>query len=1386
MSKNKDLIKSIQSSQLEVESNSVSQKENKDKNLPFTAERNRVVISYLSDTINWSVWQNRSEVLTKDELEYVEDVKLKYIEQLNIPKKFNSLQQKLIYLPVPVLKELIESTKDDKELFVILLSERRYLNDIVSNENINQVQYWQELLSYHSSIINSLDKGMDKASYEILDNKFENIFMYFSQKKNEIYKQYCLKNYKPYRNFKLLGIDELINHLSIESISECIELITDDNEYFVKEFVNKMPLDSNLNPLDQLKKIVQAYDCFDGFESLKLLKKQTIIIELTQMINSYNDTNLEHVLEFSRMFNKELTLSSYSSFINFRKNVVKTISKYLTAEEFINGINEFRENELYHGIDLSSILSIFDFDYIKIKEGDRLDINNIEGVSKTKRFEECFVDHNLIDLLNYSAASNSEYKSSRKWIKLLCDSRETASKVVDEYKPFINIGLTQQFVKENNKNDIDTTKKIPFCFKTDESRLNYIRYMQNHSEFTSDNFTNTTLEILKSFEIDINSSKELIDNYCQIFLELLAVYHCDPKLLNFDFMFADMGLDDDKKKLFQLYFNEILNFDDLSDVHIIARYLISDSGSQTFPELNKKIIEHCSNVDTKVNLFFSIPIRNYLIKLGGLIPLDVLYTMAYKSLYMGEDYNIIMKSGRRKELDDEKLKKILIGTKNKKLLDYLEVEYNIKGVELAESYFGDNVRYDIYKIFEIILEDPKNPVLLDYGIDLSNTKFDLLSVDEQLAIVITKFEEYLKSLKAQFAQSDFDIDSINNNVVCSKMFELYTKFSVPFNETFDEDELKARLIEDEDEKYLKLFGITYSEKAMELVIKFFGPEYTFELYKVFETILEEPESPKLQEYGIILGSNIKTKENKEIISKEALRQFQLYIKKIKESFVQQDFKLSSIQDNPIALEILKIYVRFIDSDWSSGDNDRFDKIVENQIAQEHNLPPLEECYEPSEIITISSYTESSESNDLKLSQEFKTYLKKVFTVYNKAYSEFQTTGPENKLKHKVNSLKERIRSKLEEKISELNRLLLNPEENYKTNLKIQYDLIKDKIETANEPEKSRLVHKLSQISKQYDKVDSNFITPNTQKLLKLTNALSLLDDNSNYRTLINNLYKESEFRDELLEFLFMLTFIRHPEQTSKLAKIMNKDNFLYEDITSLESFFSNLASEETWFKDVLFKNPSTEKDKLQNILLKNNYKGIVQIDYLSENIKAIKTKLGLSTKKIKFIPTNGPLLQFSGELADACWADKDDSIISDYPNMVAVTIVEDYDQSSQRAMGSCLLIESEDKDGKILIIRGLNPRNELINKVEINEFFNQFLIYTEEIATKMNARLAIAMSNQSGGCTTNRPGLFDVISKHRLGRNVKPLEIDEKPTTFNGYDLEKKVYLISPNDNHKT
>jgi hypothetical protein len=160
------------------------------------------------------------------------------------------------------------------------------------------------------------------------------------------------------------------------------------------------------------------------------------------------------------------------------------------------------------------------------------------------------------------------------------------------------------------------------------------------------------------------------------------------------------------------------------------------------------------------------------------------------------------------------------------------------------------------------------------------------------------------------------------------------------------------------------------------------------------------------------------------------------------------------------------------------------------------------------------------------------------------------------------------------------------------------------------------------------------------------------------------------------------------------------------------------------------------------------------------------------------VPTRGALLEFSGQIGDACWASKYDCIAAKFPNFTAVTMVEKPGTESEKLAGSALLIETVSDTGTpLLVIRGLNPLETVINKLQVEDFYEKFTTWANEQAVKMGRTLAIVIDNHSGGSSTNRPVLFQYLAKKT--KVLKKVTLANEPITeFNGYDIRTETYLV--------
>ncbi len=226
-----------------------------------------------------------------------------------------------------------------------------------------------------------------------------------------------------------------------------------------------------------------------------------------------------------------------------------------------------------------------------------------------------------------------------------------------------------------------------------------------------------------------------------------------------------------------------------------------------------------------------------------------------------------------------------------------------------------------------------------------------------------------------------------------------------------------------------------------------------------------------------------------------------------------------------------------------------------------------------------------------------------------------------------------------------------------------------------------------------------------------------------------------------------------------------------EDIQEMSDFIGHVANRETWHE--LFEKIGGQKQ----------VDSLLGIDALESNIERVN-QLGTSgTRTFRMMPTRGALMEFSGHIADSCWASKYKSMAEEFPNMTSVVMVQSPRTSSQRLVGSAMLMETTGANGEpLLVIRGLNPIQNTITQVSPESFYNEFTEYAKGIAESLGRKLAIVIDDHSGGSSTNRPSLHAFLTQLRdQSPNAMPRVVlaSAADTTFNRYNITNDTYLVA-------
>lgn len=280
--------------------------------------------------------------------------------------------------------------------------------------------------------------------------------------------------------------------------------------------------------------------------------------------------------------------------------------------------------------------------------------------------------------------------------------------------------------------------------------------------------------------------------------------------------------------------------------------------------------------------------------------------------------------------------------------------------------------------------------------------------------------------------------------------------------------------------------------------------------------------------------------------------------------------------------------------------------------------------------------------------------------------------------------------------------------------------------------------------------------------LKSLNLRSIKSFQDNFSTLS----QFDVFHEDLRKLSFYLAIIRHKDKIEKLEEICSKNTPNFEDIGFIINFIGHITNQETW------------KQHFTNRLALESFERIINYGALEEEYFLAQNQETIGTARFDFIPTRGLLFEFSGYIGDACWASKYLSMAESLPNVFSITMIQNKGTIYERVAGSVLMIETLAEDGTpLLVIRGLNPKENLINALNIPDFFAKFISYARELAERNGRRLAIVIDGHSGGSCTNRPNLYNYISPKR-GFLQKVKLKSESDTTINWYPIVDKTFYI--------
>jgi len=453
---------------------------------------------------------------------------------------------------------------------------------------------------------------------------------------------------------------------------------------------------------------------------------------------------------------------------------------------------------------------------------------------------------------------------------------------------------------------------------------------------------------------------------------------------------------------------------------------------------------------------------------------------------------------------------------------------------------------------------------------------------------------------------------------------------------------------------------------------------------------------------------------------DGINQLEQRYRQFKKDILREDFNPQILLESNLASKYFKNYIRFPVSQWT-GEGHSFEDMVERYIevnnSGEYSISPLNPEFTPSGVLYVDTGDKSNK--DIEYSESFLNRFKTISGDIQKAKEQYLSKAPLSEIVSRLEEKRKNIVEELTEKIEK----------------------IVNKDGSPNEKGRQSLSERLTKL-----------------KELKLR---SLADFQKNFAALTT--FKELE--PDLRQAMFVMGFAKNRTQLEKDMDKVDPQKPTLDDTTWMMNFVDHMVNKETmsqYFTD------KQARDK---------FRELINIKSFEEELSRFQNKDIIGTLPMEFIPTRGILMEFSGHIADACWADKyKDTIPATFPNFTAVTMVQNPGTKHERLCGSCMIIETnnESTGEPLLVIRGLNPIENTINGLQVSDFYEKFTNYTKMLAEKTGRKLAIVINNYAGGSSTNRPLLLNYLSSLNLEKARVPYE----ETEFNGYNVTNNVYLV--------
>lgn len=461
-----------------------------------------------------------------------------------------------------------------------------------------------------------------------------------------------------------------------------------------------------------------------------------------------------------------------------------------------------------------------------------------------------------------------------------------------------------------------------------------------------------------------------------------------------------------------------------------------------------------------------------------------------------------------------------------------------------------------------------------------------------------------------------------------------------------------------------------------------------------------------------------------------------HLNKFKEQVIAGDIDLESLEHSRLYLAYFKALTRYEVSQWGSHYDDRLLLQIkfqaENPDRKRFSLID-DEAYKPSEVVQVA-----------ELDQEKVQAFKITKDGEDQFWELLDDLSTANDI---VNNHPEMVADIVSDVLMKIS--------THQSRLEQGRVRLAEKLETVPEEKSAKLRQNLEELDAEI------------AELAQIDEA-TLINPTLFMRN-VSVIGRYKDMHGSIRKMLFVAALTKYPEENERVSQLARGglDGPTINEFQEVADLVQHVTNQETWGE--VFKNFGLYKSLDQ----------ILNVNAINENIQRSLNIGNAGTRSMQFMPTRGILMELSGHIGDACWASKYESIAGQFPEFTSVIMTQKPGTKDARLVGSAFLIEANDKDGNpVLVIRGLNPIQNVIEQLDPKDFFDQFSTYAREIAQKRGMKLAVVIDDHCGGSATNRPALYEYLSK-QLKPQAKPVELAGYPeTTFNGYNIQGNTFLI--------